>query len=129
MNTHPQDTPSAEQMLDQALTQALTPPALPEGFRWKLMAAMQRHKDEIARCSKPRQFEETMRLLRSGQAERSVTMLHEQGLLAPVLPALATFLDESLADQRVDAFVALLGLGGGRRGIVRNHQPKVVTGH
>ncbi|MBK7617414.1 MAG: hypothetical protein KA375_11885 [Vitreoscilla sp.] len=49
MNTHPQDTPSAEQMLDQALTQALTPPALPEGFRWKLMAAMQQATlDDIA---------------------------------------------------------------------------------
>lgn len=74
----------------------------------ELMAAMQRHKDEIARCSKPRLFEETMRLLRSGQAERSVTMLHEQGLLAPVLPALATFLDESLAANRVDRITSTL---------------------
>jgi hypothetical protein len=34
--------PSAgEQALDQALARSLAPPPLPEGFRWKLMAAMQ----------------------------------------------------------------------------------------
>lgn len=45
MNKPPPDTPNdtsaVEQMLDQALVQALAPPPLPEGFRWKLMAAMQ----------------------------------------------------------------------------------------
>lgn len=49
MNPHPQDTTPAEQALDQALARALTPPPLPEGFRWKLMAAMQQQTlDDIA---------------------------------------------------------------------------------
>jgi poly(A) polymerase len=63
----------------------------------ELMAAMQRHKDEIARCSKPRQFEETMRS--SAPTGRAPHDAARAGPLAPVLPALATFLDESLADR------------------------------
>lgn len=42
MNLHTTpNTHDAEQALDLALHQTLTPPPLPEGFRWKLMAAMQ----------------------------------------------------------------------------------------
>lgn len=37
----PQDPTPAEQALDLALARSLTPPPLPEGFRWKLMAALQ----------------------------------------------------------------------------------------
>jgi hypothetical protein len=41
MNPHTPQPQAAEQALDLALGQMLTPPPLPEGFRWKLMAAMQ----------------------------------------------------------------------------------------
>ena len=49
MNKHPQASTPAEQALDQALDRSLTPPPLPEGFRWKLMAAMQQQAlDDLA---------------------------------------------------------------------------------
>lgn len=41
MNSTDRDPLRDEAALDQALQQALAPPALPEGFRWGLMAAMQ----------------------------------------------------------------------------------------
>lgn len=45
----PDDGLAAEQALDQALARALEPPSVPEGFRWRLMAAMQQHAlDDLA---------------------------------------------------------------------------------
>lgn len=41
MNTPDRNPIRDEQALDSALQEALTPPTVPEGFRWKLMAAMQ----------------------------------------------------------------------------------------
>ena len=50
MNKHPHEITPAEHALDLALARSLTPPPLPEGFRWKLMAAMQQQAlDDMAR--------------------------------------------------------------------------------
>lgn len=58
-----------------------------------LAAAMVRHKDEISRCSPPRILEETLRLLRIGHSEKTVSLLEETGLLGVLLPELKTYLD------------------------------------
>ncbi|MFO0726172.1 MAG: polynucleotide adenylyltransferase PcnB [Myxococcota bacterium] len=68
----------------------------------ELLGAMKRHQTEIPRCSRPRLFEETMKLLRGGRAERGVAMLDEHGLLAPVIPALAAFFAKARASGRAE---------------------------
>jgi len=55
----------------------------------ELQDALPRHRGELARCAKPRLFEETMRLFRGGQAERSLKQLVEYGLLEILIPPLA----------------------------------------
>lgn len=62
----------------------------------ELLQAMARHRGDIARCSRPRLLEETMKLFRAGFAERGFSLLLELGLLGTVLARL----DRSLSDAR-----------------------------
>jgi poly(A) polymerase len=56
--------------------------------------AMVYTREALARAARPRLFEEILRLLRGGGAHRSVWLAWEAGLLAVLLPELATFLDD-----------------------------------
>lgn len=60
-----------------------------------LLESMQRHRQEIFRCSKPRLLEETFKLLRGGQAERSIRLGHECGVLDVIFPELLEHLTPS----------------------------------
>jgi len=64
----------------------------------ELLASMERHKGEIAKCAKPRLFEETMRLFRGGSGEKGLRLLHSTGVLESVLPRLAAYLDQARVD-------------------------------
>lgn len=62
------------------------------GIEPVLLESMRRHKQEILRCSKPRLLEETFKLLRGGQAERSIRLGHEAGVLDVIFPELVEHL-------------------------------------
>ncbi len=57
-----------------------------------LLASMERHRGELSKCSAARLFEERMRLFRGGGGEKSLRLLEETGVLASVLPLLASYL-------------------------------------
>src|SRR5688500_13519467 len=50
------------------------------------LAALIRHRGEIAKCAQPRVLEEVYRLLRSGAARRSMALLIETGLASVMCP-------------------------------------------
>ncbi|HEU5057503.1 MAG TPA: polynucleotide adenylyltransferase PcnB [Kofleriaceae bacterium] len=56
------------------------------------LAALIRHRGEIAKCAQPRVLEELYRLLRGGAAHRSMALLIETGLASNLSPQLATLL-------------------------------------
>jgi poly(A) polymerase len=56
--------------------------------------AMVATREDLARAARPRLFEELLRLMRSAGAHRSMWLLWETGVMAVVLPELATFLDD-----------------------------------
>ncbi len=56
--------------------------------------AMVATREDLAKAARPRLFEELLRLMRSGGAHRSMWLLWETGVMAVVLPELATFLDD-----------------------------------
>lgn len=56
--------------------------------------AIVEHRGELAKASKPRIFEEILRLLRGGAAMRSIYLAWDLGVLAIVMPELAAFLDD-----------------------------------
>lgn len=56
------------------------------------LAALVRHRRELAKSAQPRLLEELYRLLRSGAAHRSMTLLMETGLAAVLSPHLADLL-------------------------------------
>lgn len=49
---------------------------------------------ELQRSAPPRTFEEILRLMRGGAAQRSIYLMWDTGLLSVVLPELAAYLDE-----------------------------------
>lgn len=49
---------------------------------------------ELARAARPRIFEELLRLLRSGASHRSFYLMWDSGVLAELLPEVASFLDD-----------------------------------
>lgn len=51
-------------------------------------------RDELERAAPPRTFEELLRLMRGGAAQRSIYMLWDTGLLSVVLPELGAYLDD-----------------------------------
>lgn len=56
--------------------------------------AIRTHQGEIAKCATPRVLEEIYRLLRGGAARRSMELLRDTGVLAVLVPALASLLRE-----------------------------------
>jgi len=56
------------------------------------LAALIRHRAEIAKCAQPRVLEELYRLLRGGAAHRSMALLIETGVASGLSPQLATLL-------------------------------------
>jgi poly(A) polymerase len=76
-----------------------------------LRDALPRHRGELARCAKPRLFEETMRLFRGGRAEQSLRQLVEFELLEVLVPTLAGHLrsvDPGHAEPAVFGFMRAL---------------------
>jgi poly(A) polymerase len=71
-----------------------------------VLAAIQRHRHDIAQSSAPRLLEEYYKILRSGAAEKTFTQLAQVGLIEPISKELhhgaGTTLWQSLA--RLDAF-------------------------
>ncbi len=56
------------------------------------LAALIRHRAEIAKCAQPRVLEELYRLLRGGAAQRSMALLIETGVASSLSPQLAALL-------------------------------------
>jgi tRNA nucleotidyltransferase/poly(A) polymerase len=56
------------------------------------LAALIRHRAEIAKCAQPRVLEELYRLLRGGAAHRSMALLIETGVASSLSPQLASLL-------------------------------------
>lgn len=56
--------------------------------------AMVAHRSELAKASKPRLFEELLRLLRGGKSQRSIHLTWDTGTLHVFLPELASFIDD-----------------------------------
>jgi len=54
------------------------------------------HRMELAKASKPRIFEEVLRLLRGGAAMRSIYLAWDLGVLSIVMPEVAAFLDDDV---------------------------------
>lgn len=76
-----------------------------------LLESMRRHKQEILRCSKPRLLEETFKLLRGGQAESSIRLGHETGVLDVIFPELVEHLTPSQpGEPEIDVFSYLRAL-------------------
>ncbi len=59
----------------------------------------QRH--ELARSAAPRVLEEVLRLMRGGAAHRSIYLAWDLGILAEVLPEVASFLDDQASDAEL----------------------------
>jgi poly(A) polymerase len=55
----------------------------------KVREAMSRHAPLIAQCPPPRVTEEILRIAESGYAEKAFRLMHDTGVLSPVLPELA----------------------------------------
>jgi poly(A) polymerase len=77
----------------------------------ELLSAMRRHKGEITRCARPRVLEETMRLFRTGHAEKSLLLLDETCVLDVVLPQINAYLESLRSageDDRVELIMRVL---------------------
>ncbi len=53
------------------------------------------HRAELRRAARPRVLEEVLRLLRGGASHRSMFLTYDTGVLAIILPELASYLDDS----------------------------------
>jgi len=56
--------------------------------------AMVDQREEVSRCAPPRVFEEILRLLRGGAAQRSFALMWDVGVLGVVLPELSAHLED-----------------------------------
>ena len=68
------------------------------GIAPEVYDAMVEHRGELARAAKPRVFEEVLRLLRGGAAQRSTYLAWDIGVLAEILPEVACYLDDGLPE-------------------------------
>jgi poly(A) polymerase len=75
----------------------------------ELLAAMERHRGELPRCSPARLFEERMRLFRSGSGEKGLRLLEQTAVLAAVLPLVASYLALARATGRHEDAELLFG--------------------
>lgn len=66
-----------------------------------LYDAMVEFRGELARAARPRIFEEILRFLRSGAAHRSFYLLWDSGVLAELLPEVASFLDDEAEESEL----------------------------
>jgi poly(A) polymerase len=64
------------------------------GLDPELYDAMVDQRHNVSRASPPRTFEEILRLLRGGAAQRSFYLLWDTGLLAVMIPELSAYLDD-----------------------------------
>jgi len=62
--------------------------------------AMVDFRDELARAARPRLLEELLRLMRGGAAHRSIYLAWDLGVLAVLLPEVASFLDDDAPGSR-----------------------------
>lgn len=56
--------------------------------------AMVDHREELQRAARPRLLEEVLRLMRGGAAHRSIYLLWDAGVLAGMLPEVASYFDD-----------------------------------
>ncbi|MFW6086974.1 MAG: polynucleotide adenylyltransferase PcnB [Myxococcota bacterium] len=56
--------------------------------------AMVDHREELQRAARPRLLEEVLRLMRGGAAHRSIFLLWDAGVLAGMLPEVASYFDD-----------------------------------
>lgn len=68
------------------------------GIAVDMYDAMADFRKELARAARPRLFEEILRLLRGGAGHRSVYLMWDMGILAELLPEVASFLDDDAED-------------------------------
>jgi poly(A) polymerase len=61
-----------------------------------LYEAIIKHRGVLERSARPRVLEEILRLLRGGAAHRSVYLMWDTGVLAVILPELASYLDDQM---------------------------------
>ncbi|MFO0684771.1 MAG: polynucleotide adenylyltransferase PcnB [Sandaracinus sp.] len=78
--------------------------------------ALVAQREELGKAAKARVLEEILRLVRGGAAHRSIWLTWETGILAVILPELATFLDDGPRGARtlwgrLDAIDALVADG------------------
>lgn len=66
--------------------------------------AMVAHEGDLSRAARPRIFEEVMRLVREGASHRAMYLLWESGVMAILLPELATFLDDDPSGREREIF-------------------------
>jgi poly(A) polymerase len=66
------------------------------GMEPDLYEAIIKHRGVLERSARPRVLEEILRLLRGGAAHRSVYLMWDTGVLAVVLPELASYLDDQM---------------------------------
>lgn len=71
------------------------------GIAPEVYDAMVDHRGELARAAKPRLLEEILRLLRGGAAHRSIYLAWDTGVLAEILPEVASFLDDRAPDAQL----------------------------
>jgi poly(A) polymerase len=57
-------------------------------------------REDLLKAARPRLFEDTMRLLRGGHAQRAMWLAWDAGLLAVILPDLAALLDDGQENAR-----------------------------
>ena len=68
------------------------------GISEEVHDAIVTHREELDRAARPRIFEEVLRFLRGGEAHRSFYLAWDLGVLAQILPELASYLDDG-ADE------------------------------
>ncbi len=61
----------------------------------ELLASMKRYKTDVKRCAPARVLEETLKLLRTGHAERTVSAMAQTGILEVLMPDIDAFLKAS----------------------------------
>lgn len=64
-------------------------------------AAIKRYSDEILAASKPRLFEETLRLFTFCKSEETFRRLHATGLASRLLPAVSDYIDRTGGDRSI----------------------------
>lgn len=70
-----------------------------------LLAAMQKYSSDLARCASRRVHEEVLKILGGGSASSTIKLLSELGLLTHLLPEVASWVGDDIAEPEEPAFV------------------------